>query len=151
MVEGVATLEQVIARAARSGTRSGLAAEDDTPETEDTPEAFRDRLAALADDVAAVTEHAQSRADLRTRAGRAPFSAAAEGQLRSIRDTLTSLSSLLDPVDSDPSPADEMAVDSPAPKAPDVVPPAPVAGPAPSPRFRSPEDWRQWINTEFNV
>jgi signal peptide peptidase SppA len=154
MVDRVETLAQTVARLGTAGGRRRALAADVTgpelvageePDDHDTDPLsllppFTERVAALADDAAEIAGHAQERARLRAKEGRAAFSATTETALRTTRDAL---SALLEPVDPVPGDAASGAVHPPAAAVP-VTPP--VAAPIPS-RFRSRADWLRYLET----
>lgn len=103
-----------------------------TPDPDDTPVPFAERLEALADEATDLVAHATERARLRAKEGRPAFSTTTERSLRTIRDSLTAL---LEP--DDPALEDEPPT---APVEPVPVEPAPPLAVVPI-RHYSDDEW----------
>ena len=151
MVDGIETLDGVLRLMTRAARRTGTAAaegegvsplaaigqEHDGIDELSDPLPFRQRVIHLESDARAIVEHGQIRAALRAKEGRPAFSEATLTALRSTRDALSAL--LADEPPVEPTPA----VDPPKPP----VQPAPVVpvATAAAPRFRSQDEWLQYL------
>lgn len=136
MVDGVETLEGVLRLISRQARAGGLAAaadgvdlEADGDDAEPLP--FRDGIDLLAADAIRIRDHGLVRAGLRAKEGRPSFSDEVLASLRSTRDAISELL------------PDEPAGAPPAVDPPPAPPAAPVA--AAQPRFRSDQDWMQFL------
>ena len=137
MVDFVGTFEDAVRKSMRLSGRAGARAEaGDTTLVADAPEPFTDRLALLAEDATALVDHGTTRAALRAKEGRAPFSDTHLASVRATRDAMDALLALAEPAT---SPAAD------PPKSPAVQPPPVPQLVAARPRFRSDADWQAYL------
>lgn len=129
MVDAVDTLDGALRRVARMA-RGSMAAEG---EPVDEPRPFLDRITALREDTEAVIAHARVRMDLRAKEGRPGLSDTAVASLRSIRDAINAL-----------LPVEPVAANPPVVEPPHV--PAVTASAGPVIRFRSRDEWMQYLD-----
>ena len=102
---------------------------------------FGERMLGLALEATALVQHATERARLRSKEARPAFSTATEAALRTTRAALDALLGTDEPAPSEPG-LMEPAVEPPAPPAPPIA----AAGPAAvKPRFRSTQEWLQYL------
>lgn len=104
----------------------------------DEPHPFRERVAGLQADAEAVAEHARGRIALREKEGRPGLS---DPILASLRATRDAISALLPPDEPAAAPTPTPAVEPPQ-----IVPAAASSAPA-IPRFRSTDEWMQFLET----
>lgn len=140
MVDRVGTMDDALRSVSRSSRSFGAELNGPAEGEDDEPRQFRDRIAQFASDGLAIAAHAQTRAALRAKEGRPPFSEPVLAHLRSTRDALSALL------------PDEPAAATPAvePPKPQAAQPPVVAVPAPAataPRFRSTDDWMQFLES----
>lgn len=135
MVDGIDTLEGALRRVSRSarGSVSAEAGEVEPIALDDEPRPFSERVAMLEADARAVMEHGLVRAALRAKEGRPAFSDPTFAALRSIRDAMSALLS------------DEPTEAPPAADPPPVVVPVPAPAVPVAPRFRSQDEWLQFL------